>query len=129
MGFLLVLARAVDDLAGGDLLQVLPVDRLAVGLGGLLQLGGGDPAVLPRDRLGHGYRQIPGALHLMNLDGQAARLEVHAGDGVAELGLSGLLLDEYGLPLRIEPHDTEAPEDRHVVRSGDCQDARQYENG
>ena len=32
----LVLARAVDDLAGGDLLQVLPVDRLAVGLGGLL---------------------------------------------------------------------------------------------
>ena len=32
----LVLARAVDDLAGGDLLEVLPVDRLAVGLGGLL---------------------------------------------------------------------------------------------
>lgn len=35
-GFLLVLARAVDDLAGGDLLEVLAVDRLAVGLGGLL---------------------------------------------------------------------------------------------
>lgn len=32
----LVLARAVDDLAGGDLLEVLPVDRLAVGLRGLL---------------------------------------------------------------------------------------------
>ena len=31
----LVLARAVDDFAGGDLLQVLAVDRLAVGLGGL----------------------------------------------------------------------------------------------
>ena len=27
----LVLARAVDDLAGGDLLEVPPVDRLAVG--------------------------------------------------------------------------------------------------
>ena len=45
----LVLARAVDDLAGGDLLQVLAVDRLAIGLRGLLQLGGRDPAVLPGD--------------------------------------------------------------------------------
>ena len=49
----LVLARAVDDLAGGDLLQVPTVDRLAVGLGRLLQLGGRDPAVLPGDLLGH----------------------------------------------------------------------------
>ena len=55
---LLVLARAVDDLAGGDLLQVLPVDRLAVGLCGLLQLGGRDPAVLPGDLLGHGHGQV-----------------------------------------------------------------------
>ena len=54
----LVLARAVDDLAGGDLLQVLPVDRLAVGLGGLLQLRGGDPAVLPGDLLGHGHGKV-----------------------------------------------------------------------
>ena len=59
----LVLARAVDDLAGGDLLQVLPVDRLAVGLGCLLQLGGGDPTVLPGDLLGHGHGQVLGVLH------------------------------------------------------------------
>ena len=59
---MLVLARAVDDLAGGDLLQVLAVDRLAVGLGGLLQLGGRDPAVLPGDLLGDGDRQVLGVL-------------------------------------------------------------------
>ena len=58
----LVLARAVDDLAGGDLLEVLAVDRLAVGLGGLLQLGGRDPAVLPGDLLGHGHGQVLGVL-------------------------------------------------------------------
>ena len=58
----LVLARAVDDLAGGDLLQVLAVDRLAVGLGRLLQLGGRDPAVLPGDLLGDGHRQVLGVL-------------------------------------------------------------------
>ena len=62
-GFLLVFARAVDDLAGGDLLQVLAVDRLAVGLRGLLQLGGRDPAVLPGDLLGHGHGQVLGVLH------------------------------------------------------------------
>ena len=59
----LVLARAVDDLAGGDLLQVLPVDRLAVGLGGLLEPLGGDPAVLPGDLLGDRDRQVLGVLH------------------------------------------------------------------
>ncbi len=59
----LVLARAVDDLAGGDLLQVLPVDRLAVGLRGLLELGGRDPAVLPGDLLGDRDRQVLGVLH------------------------------------------------------------------
>ena len=59
----LVLTRAVDDLAGGDLLQVLPVDRLAVGLGGLLEPLGGDPAVLPGDLLGHGHGQVLGVLH------------------------------------------------------------------
>ena len=62
-GHLLVLARAVDDLAGGDLLQVPPVDRLAVGLGGLLQLRGRDPAVLPGDLLGDRDRQVLGVLH------------------------------------------------------------------
>lgn len=59
----LVLARAVDDLAGGDLLEVPPVDRLAVGLRGPLQLGGRDPAVLPGDLLGHGHGQVLGVLH------------------------------------------------------------------
>ena len=59
----LVLARAVDDLAGGDLPQVPAVDRLAVGLGGLLQLGGRDPAVLPGDLLGDGHGQVLGVLH------------------------------------------------------------------
>ena len=34
-GFLLVLARAVDDLAGGDFLEVLAVDRLAISLSSL----------------------------------------------------------------------------------------------
>lgn len=39
------------------------VDRLAVGLGRLLELGGRDPAVLPGDLLGHGYGQVLGVLH------------------------------------------------------------------
>ena len=59
----LVLARAVDDLAGGDLLEVPAVDRLAVGLRSLLQPGGRDPAVLPGDLLGHGHGQVLGVLH------------------------------------------------------------------
>ena len=58
----LVLARAVDDLAGGDLLEVPAVDRLAVGLRGLLQLGCRDPAVLPGDLLGDRDRQVLGVL-------------------------------------------------------------------
>ncbi len=59
----LAFARAVDDLAGGDLLEVPPVDRLAVGLGGLLEPLGGDPSVLPGDLLGHGHGQVLGVLH------------------------------------------------------------------
>lgn len=42
---------------------MLPVDRLAVGLGGLLELGGGDPAVLPGDLLGDGHGQVLGVFH------------------------------------------------------------------
>ena len=42
---------------------MLPVDRLAVGLGGLLELGGRDPAVLPGDLLGDGHGQVLGVLH------------------------------------------------------------------
>lgn len=41
---------------------MLPVDRLAVGLRGLLQLGGCDPAVLPGDLLGDRDRQVLGVL-------------------------------------------------------------------
>ena len=39
------------------------VDRLAVGLRGLLQLRGRDPAVLPGDLLGHGHGKVLGVLH------------------------------------------------------------------
>ena len=42
---------------------MLTVDRLAVGLRGLLQLGGRDPAVLPGDLLGDGHGQVLGVLH------------------------------------------------------------------
>ena len=42
---------------------MLPVDRLAVGLRGLLQLGGRDPAVLPGDLLGDGHGKVLGVLH------------------------------------------------------------------
>lgn len=42
---------------------MLPVDRLAVGLRGLLELGGGDPAVLPGDLLGDGHGKVLGVLH------------------------------------------------------------------
>lgn len=42
---------------------MLAVDRLAVGLRGLLELGGGDPAVLPGDLLGDGHGQVLGVLH------------------------------------------------------------------
>ena len=41
---------------------MLSVDRLAVGLRGLLQLGGRDPAVLPGDLLGDGHGQVLGVL-------------------------------------------------------------------
>lgn len=140
---------------------MLAVDRLAVGLGGLLQLGGRDPSVLPGDLLGHGHGQVLGVFHgadelrrlvqalhgagvqprvaaaegddgqrpllqvhlvergdlqlaagrrldLMRLGGDVARVEVQAGDRVGALGLSGLLLDGDGPPLRIELHDAEA---------------------
>ena len=40
-----------------------PVDRLAVGLGGLLEPLGRDPAVLPGDLLGDRDRQVLGVLH------------------------------------------------------------------
>lgn len=42
---------------------MLTVDRLTVGLRGLLQLRGRDPAVLPGDLLGHGHGKVLGVLH------------------------------------------------------------------
>ncbi len=42
---------------------MLAVDRLAVGLGGLPEPLGGDPAVLPGDLLGHGHGKVLGVLH------------------------------------------------------------------
>ena len=42
---------------------MLAVDRLAVGLRGLLEPGGGDPAVLPGDLLGDRDRQVLGVFH------------------------------------------------------------------
>lgn len=42
---------------------MLAVDRLAVGLGGLLEPLGRDPAVLPGDLLGDGHGQVLGVLH------------------------------------------------------------------
>ena len=164
---------------------MLPVDRLAVGLRGLLQLGGCDPAVLPGDLLGdrdgqvlgvlhgadelrglveglhcagvqprvaaaegdHGQRPLlqvhlvecsdlqlaaGGGPHLVRLGGHVARVEVQAGDGVAGLGLLGLLLDGDGAALAIELNDAEAlgvvhvvAEDRGAARLGVLDGARQ----
>ena len=164
---------------------MLAVDRLAVGLGGLLEPLGGDPAVLPGDLLGDRDRQVLGVLdgadelrglvqalhgagveprvaaaeghhgqgpllqvHLvergdlqlaagrgldpMRLGGHVARVEVQAGDGVAGLGLGGLLLDGDGTALAIELHDAEAlgvvhmvAEDRGAARLGVLDCARQ----
>lgn len=104
----LVLARAVDDLAGGDLPQVPPVDRLAVGLSRLLQPGGRDPAVLPGDLLGHGHGQVLRVLH-----------------GADEL--SGLVeaLHGAGVEPRVaaaEGHDGQRPLLQvHLVERGDLQ--------
>ena len=104
----LVLARAVDDLAGGDLLQVLAVDRLAVGLGGLLEPLGGDPAVLPGDLLGDGHGQVLGVLH-----------------GADELG--GLVQALHGAGVQpgvaaAEGHDGQRPLLQvHPVEVGDLQ--------
>ena len=164
---------------------MLPVDRLAVGLRGLLEPLGRDPAVLPGDLLGDRDRQVLGVLdgadelrrlvqalhrtgvqprvaaaeghdgkrpllqvHLvergdlqltagrrldpMGLGGHIAGVEVQAGDGVAGLGLLGLLLDGDGPPLAVELNDAEAlgvvhvvAEDRGAARLGVLDGARQ----
>ena len=104
----LVLARAVDDLAGGDLLQVLAVDRLAVGLRGLLKLGGRDPAVLPGDLLGDRDRQVLGVL-----------------DGADELRRLVERLHGAGVQPRVAAperhHREQAVLQVHLVERGDLQ--------
>ena len=56
-----------------------------------------------------------GGLDPMGLGGHVARVEVQAGDGVARLGVLGLLLDGDGPALAVELHDAEALGVVHVV--------------
>ena len=107
-GFLLVLARAVDDLAGGDLLEVPPVDRLAVGLRGLLELGGRDPAVLPGDLLGDGHGQVLGVLH--GADELRGLVQALHGAGV-----------QPGVPASQGDHGQRPLLQVHLVERGDLQ--------
>ena len=87
---------------------MLPVDRLAVGLRGLLQLCGRDPAVLPGDLLGYRDRQVLGVL-----------------DGADELG--GLVQALHG--AGVQPRVAAAEGDHgqrpllkvHLVERGDLQ--------
>lgn len=87
---------------------MLPVDRLAVGLGGLLEPLGRDPAVLPGDLLGDGHGKVLGVL-----------------DGADEL--SGLVqaLHGAGVQPRVsaaEGDDGERPLPQvHPVEVGDFQ--------
>lgn len=87
---------------------MLPVDRLAVGLRGLLQLGGRDPAVLPGDLLGDGHGQVLGVLH-----------------GADELRRLVQALHGAGVQPRVaaaEGHDGERPLLQvHLVERGDLQ--------
>ena len=71
-------------------------------------------------------------LDLVRLGGHVARVEVQAGDGIAGLGLLGLLLDGDGPAPRIELDDAEAlgvvhvvAEDRGAPRLGVLDGARQ----
>ena len=87
---------------------MLAVDRLAVGLGGLLEPLGGDPAVLPGDLLGDRDRQVLGVL-----------------DGADELG--GLVQALHG--AGVEPRVAAAEGDHgqrpllqvHLVERGDLE--------
>lgn len=84
------------------------VDRLAVGLGGLHQLGGRDPAVLPGDLLGDRDRQVLGVL-----------------DGADEL--RGLVQALHGAGVQpgvaaAQRHDRQRPLLQvHLVERGDLQ--------
>lgn len=87
---------------------MLPVDRLAVGLGRLLQPGGRDPAVLPGDLLGHGHRQVLGVLH--GADELRGLVQALHGAGV-----------QPGVPAA-EGHDGQRPLLQvHLVERGDLQ--------
>ena len=87
---------------------MLPVDRLAVGLRGPLELGGRDPAVLPGDLLGDGHGQVLGVLH-----------------GADELGGLVQALHGAGVQPRVaaaEGHHGQRPLLQvHLVERGDLQ--------
>lgn len=87
---------------------MLPVDRLAVGLRGLLQLCGRDPAVLPGDLLGYRDRQVLGVL-----------------DGADELGGLVQALHGAGVQPRVaaaEGDDGQRPLLQvHLVERGDLE--------
>ena len=87
---------------------MLAVDRLAVGLRGLLQPGGRDPAVLPGDLLGDRDRQVLGVL-----------------DGADELRGLVQALHGAGVQPRVaaaEGHDGQRPLLQvHLVERGDLQ--------
>ena len=86
----------------------MPVDRLAVGLRGLLQLCGRDPAVLPGDLLGYRDRQVLGVL-----------------DGADELGGLVQALHGAGVQPRVataQRHDRQRPLLQvHLVERGDLE--------
>ena len=87
---------------------MLPVDRLAVGLGGFLQLGGRDPAVLPGDLLGHGHGQVLGVLH--GADELRRLVQALHGAGV-----------QPGVPAAEGDHGQRPLLQVHLVERGDLQ--------
>ena len=87
---------------------MLPVDRLAVGLRGLLELGGRDPAVLPGDLLGHGHGQVLGVLD--GADELRGLVQALHGAGV-----------EPGVPAAEGDHGQRPLLQVHLVERGDLQ--------
>ena len=105
---ILVLPLRSNNLSGSYLLEVLAVHALAIGLGGLLELFGRRPAVLPGDLLG-------------NRDGQILRVL----DGAHKLARLMQALHGAGVEPGITPpesHDGECPVLQiHLVKGGDLQ--------
>ena len=87
---------------------MLPVDRLAVGLGGLLEPIGGDPPVLPGDLLGDGHGKVLGVLH--GADELRGLVQALHGAGVEPRVASAQGDDRQGPLLQV-----------HLVERGDLQ--------